>query len=357
MESIRKLLGELRNDDFRYGLLDSGDRLLLGISLNKASLLFLSILSSYSSFQKKVFKVTPVLIDTGLDKDRIKEVSDYVSKLGYKLEIVDKSLAFENQLYKKKGVFSYPIYSRFIKGALFEYAHEFGYNKIVLGNDLEDLRIAYHLSFKEDVNLPLLPIKEKDSKRRLTLIRPFLFVSKDIIEDASIKKDVPACAREVISKGERYKKAKEEIASSPIEDASFKKRIALFDTFLKDEELGDEEYLPYTLHKVVTPSDIATYLQFEKEAIIPHFSQNREYYLIYQNHSPIGQVSIERKTAHEVNIFSFYAPEKNEKIETLLAHYLSSLANPMIISSYLDFSFFKIKRPDESGLFITKIKR
>ncbi|MEE3427258.1 MAG: hypothetical protein VZR55_05170, partial [Candidatus Enteromonas sp.] len=72
MESIRKLLGELRNDDFRYGLLDSGDRLLLGISLNKASLLFLSILSSYSSFQKKIFKVTPILIDTGLDKDRIK---------------------------------------------------------------------------------------------------------------------------------------------------------------------------------------------------------------------------------------------------------------------------------------------
>ena len=69
--------------------------------------------------------------------------------------------------------------------------------------------------------------------------------------------------------------------------------------------------------------------------------------MIYQNHS----------TAHEVNIFSFYAPEKNEKIETLLAHYLSSLANPIIISSYLDFSFFKIKRPDESGLFITKIKR
>ena len=357
MESIRKLLGELRNDDFRYGLLDDKDRLLVGVSLNKASLLFLSILSPYSAFQKKDFKVTPILIDTGLDKERIEEISKYIDKLGYKLEILDKSLAFDNQLYKKNGRFSYPIYSRFVKGALFEYAHENGYNKIVLGNDLEDLRIAYHLSFKEDANLPLPPIKEIDRKRRVSLIRPFLFVPKDIIEDAVIKKDVPACAREFLDKGERYKKAKKEIAPSPIDDVSFKKRIALEETFLKDEELGDEDYLPYTLHHVTTPSDMAKYLQFEKEGIIPHFSAKREYYLIYQKHSPIGQVSIERKNAHEVSIFSFYVPEKNAKIDALLFHYLSSMANPMIISSYIDFSFFKIKRPDESGLFITKVKR
>ena len=51
MESIRKVLGELRNDDFRYGLLDDGDKIVVGISPNIASLTFLSVLFDYSIFQ------------------------------------------------------------------------------------------------------------------------------------------------------------------------------------------------------------------------------------------------------------------------------------------------------------------
>ncbi|MBP5092353.1 MAG: hypothetical protein J6328_07395 [Bacilli bacterium] len=357
MESIRKLLGELRNDDFRYGLLDDGDSLLLAISPDFASSLFLSIIKDYSFFQKKRFRIEPILLDVGFPKERIEEISSYASSLGYQLKTIDCILPFTNQLFKKKGFFSHPIYTRFIKGALFDYAQENGLNKIVLSNDLTDLRTIHHLSFKEDPTFPLLPIKEIDGKRRVSLIRPFLFIEEEIILDASEKKGVPLPKRAFIDKGERFLKAKEEVLSSMIDYAGFKKRIRLEPTYLKNEELGEEKDYPYTLHRVSSAKECAQFMQFDKEGIIPHFSNNLEYYLIYQKHSPIGEVSIEWKNAHEAFIFSYYVPEDDVRIENCIIAYLLSRSSPLTLKSYLNFSFYKEKRPDESGLFVLKLRR
>ena len=64
---MKKTLGCIRKADTDFGLIEHGDRIAVGVSGGKDSLLLLHALSLYRKFTHKDFTVTAVTVDMGLE--------------------------------------------------------------------------------------------------------------------------------------------------------------------------------------------------------------------------------------------------------------------------------------------------
>jgi tRNA 2-thiocytidine biosynthesis protein TtcA len=82
MKYIRNVLAALRKADRDYSLIDSGDKILVGLSGGKDSLSLLRALSVYGKFAGKKFTVRPVYLDLGFGNADIEGLQKYCASLG-----------------------------------------------------------------------------------------------------------------------------------------------------------------------------------------------------------------------------------------------------------------------------------
>ena len=89
MKAIRIILAGLRNADKTYKLIKKGDKIVVGISGGKDSLVLFYALTLYARFQHTDFKLYPVMIDLGFPNFKPDKVKKWVKSLGYDLIIND----------------------------------------------------------------------------------------------------------------------------------------------------------------------------------------------------------------------------------------------------------------------------
>ena len=63
---MQRLLGELRKADQAYGLIQPGDRIMIGVSGGKDSLVLCALLSAYRRFCPASFSLESVCLKIGL---------------------------------------------------------------------------------------------------------------------------------------------------------------------------------------------------------------------------------------------------------------------------------------------------
>ena len=189
MKAIRIVLAGLRNADNQYQLISKGDKIVVGISGGKDSLVLFYALTLYAKFKHTDFTLYPVMINLGFPKFNPKKVEQYIKSLGYKLIINDSTNVYPilkaNQKNKKHLPCS--ICSRMKKAIMNSIAHELKANKVAFAHHIDDASETLFLNIFYAGKIATFEPKMHLSRENVDFIRPLIF---------SKEKDIERCAKE-----------------------------------------------------------------------------------------------------------------------------------------------------------------
>lgn len=166
-------------------LLEEGDRLLVGLSGGKDSMIMLELLADRIKafpFHVEMFAIHIVPENIGYEVD-IEYLKIFTAKLGVELRLETTSPDLEDS--KKAPCF---ICSWERRKAIFNLAKELDCNKIAFGHHRDDALQTFLLNILYHGSISSLPYSLSMFKGRIQLIRPLMDIwEKDLIQFASYK--------------------------------------------------------------------------------------------------------------------------------------------------------------------------
>ncbi len=186
---MQKILKTVRQAAQAYDMIAEGDKIAVGISGGKDSLVLLLALNELSKFYPKHFSVVGVTIDQrfeGEDGD-FSKISDLCEKEGIEY-VVQKTDIWEIIFKERKENNPCSLCSRMRKGALYEMTKALGCNKVALGHHLDDAAATFYMNLLNNGTLGCFsPVTELPDKG-VTVIRPMCLTDeRDVIHVAKLK--------------------------------------------------------------------------------------------------------------------------------------------------------------------------
>ena len=164
-----------------YQMLEDGDRVAVGMSGGKDSLILAKMFQILKRFSKVDFDLDFIAMDPGFSKENRQKLEDICQYMGIPVKIFDSDVFEVTERVAKDN----PCYlcARMRRGFLYAKVQELGYNKLALGHHMNDviettlLNVIWNGSFKT-----MMPKLKSENFKGLELIRPlYLVEEKDII--------------------------------------------------------------------------------------------------------------------------------------------------------------------------------
>jgi tRNA 2-thiocytidine biosynthesis protein TtcA len=215
-KKIRSLMGKTIH---RYGLIQEGDRILVGVSGGKDSLTLLHLLHERSKRVPIHYELFPVYIDLGFDSDRAEILKKYFESKGltYHIEFTDIGRKANSAENRENPCF---LCSWERRKRLFHLAQRFKCNKIALGHHKDDIieTLLLNIFYSAEVST-MVPLQSL-FKGKITLIRPLALIEEKKIERFAREMKLPFGASGCPSSG----KTKRKVVKDLIESLSKKDR-------------------------------------------------------------------------------------------------------------------------------------
>ena len=180
MNSKQKILSSLRRAIDGYNLINEGDKIAVGVSGGKDSLVLLEALHNYSKFAPYKFSIVGITIDM-FSNGGFNNVANFCEEKGIEYHIIDSDIykiVFEER--KEKNPCS--LCSKLRRGMLNTTAIELGCNKLALGHSMDDVVHTYLLSLCYEGRISTLQPLSYLDRTGITVIRPlYLTDERDII--------------------------------------------------------------------------------------------------------------------------------------------------------------------------------
>lgn len=178
---LQKLLSYVRRAVDDYSMIETGDRIAVGISGGKDSLSLLVALKALQRFYPEKFELEAVSVSLGFEGMDFSPIQKLCDEIGIKYTIVKTDIAeiiFDAR--KEKNPCS--LCAKMRKGALNEAVEILGCNKIALGHNRNDIIETFFMAmFYEGRIYTFSPVTFLDRKK-IYSIRPLMYVpEKDII--------------------------------------------------------------------------------------------------------------------------------------------------------------------------------
>lgn len=163
-----------------YNLIEKGDKIAIGVSGGKDSLLLVKLFQELKKDKRFDFEFKAISLNPGFREDDLNQFKYNLEKLNIDCEIIDTNIwKVANDMAKENPCF---LCAKMRRGLLYKNIEELGYKKLALGHHFDDviettlINMFYAGSLKT-----MLPIT-KSTTGDLTLIRPLVMVyEKDII--------------------------------------------------------------------------------------------------------------------------------------------------------------------------------
>lgn len=207
---MKKLLGCIRRADEDFGLIKSGDRVLVGVSGGKDSLALLVGLSTYRMFSKKNYELIAGTLTMGLEPFDLTGVRKLCDELGVPYHVRETRIGpivFEER--KEKNPCSLCAIMR--RGALNKMAAALGCNKVALGHHRDDAIETLLLSLFYESRLHTFAPLTHLSRTGLTQIRPLVYVPEKNIRGFARRYELPVVPSPCPANGNTQRQAMKDL--------------------------------------------------------------------------------------------------------------------------------------------------
>lgn len=187
---LQQLLSLTRKAVDEYQMIETGDRIAVGISGGKDSLTMLYALHSLRRFYPHSFELHAVTVDLGYEKSDFSRIRDLCESLEVPYTVVPTEISriiFEER--KESNPCS--LCAKMRKGALNQAVKELGCNKVAYAHHRDDLIETMMLSLIYEGRFFCFSPRTYLDRMDLTVIRPLMFVSEADIIGFRNKYDLP----------------------------------------------------------------------------------------------------------------------------------------------------------------------
>lgn len=189
---MRRILSRVRAAVSDYGMIEDGDKIAVGVSGGKDSLMLLKVLCELKRFHSAKFELVAITLDmrfNGEDGDfsEIKKMCDE-----YGVEYVVKPTDLYEIIFNiRKEQSPCSLCSRMRRGILHDTAKELGCNKIALGHHLDDAAETFMMNLLIESRIGCFAPVTYLSRKDITMIRPMVYVREREIEQSLERISLP----------------------------------------------------------------------------------------------------------------------------------------------------------------------
>ena len=187
---MKKTLGCLRRADQDFRLISPGDRIAVGVSGGKDSLVLLHALDLYRRFSHKDFSLFAVTVTMGLEPFDLTPVKEMCAELGVEYIIRETEIG--------KIIFDYrkeknpcALCSKMRRAVLANTCVEYGFNKLALGHHREDVIETLLMSLFYEGRFHTFHPCTLMSRTGITVIRPLVYLPESHMKHMAKVLDLP----------------------------------------------------------------------------------------------------------------------------------------------------------------------
>lgn len=220
---MQKVLSTMRKAIEKYNLIENGDKIAVGVSGGKDSLVLLKALKDFQKFNVVNYEIVAVTIDNYSGKEDYSGLISFCNEIGVELHIEQTDIYdIVFNLRKEKNPCS--LCAKMRRGALNSACQKLGCNKLALAHHKQDVITTFFMSFFYEGRLSTMLPYSYMSNSQITLIRPLYLTEESKIINASknmpiLKSKCPA------DKNSKRKEIKEYIQKIERDIPDSRKRI------------------------------------------------------------------------------------------------------------------------------------
>lgn len=186
---MQKLMGLVRRCVDDYNMIEEGDRIAVGVSGGKDSLVLLTLLAGLREYFDNPFQLEAVTIDMGLNMD-YSAIGELCERINVPYTVVKTEIApiiFDHR--KEKNPCS--MCAKMRRGALNQAILEKGFNKLALGHHYDDAVETFLMSLLFEGRISCFqPVTNLD-RTGIIQIRPMLYIHEKTVDHFAQRMELP----------------------------------------------------------------------------------------------------------------------------------------------------------------------
>ena len=186
---MQKLMGLVRRCIDDYDMIREGDRVAVGVSGGKDSLVLLQLLAGLRKYFNKPFQLEAITIDMGLGMD-YSGIARLCEELDVPYHIIKTEIGpiiFEHR--KEKNPCS--LCAKMRRGALNQAILDLGFNKLALGHHYDDAVETFVMSLIYEGRISCFqPVTDLD-RTGIIQIRPMLYIHEKTVDNFARRMELP----------------------------------------------------------------------------------------------------------------------------------------------------------------------
>ena len=332
MKALRTVLGLIRKADQKYDFFHENDKVLIGVSGGKDSMVLLKALSQYQHFDCVNFTIVPVILDLGFDGFDSKPIEEYVKSLGLELKVIDSKDVYQILKVQQKDAPHLPcsICSRMKKAAINKAAKELGCNKVAFAHHGDDAVETLMMNEIFGGRIASFQPKMHLDRANIEFIRPLILCHESDIIKAQKEEKIPAFPSHCPNDGntmraemksllkdiyDKYPSAKDNFFSML---DNYEKEILFYDDIFYKVERKDISFKP-----VISAKDARIEISIRNKLNSMNLNEDVERFIIYKLEEPIGVISFTKE--NEVsNIHDLYLLKKYKNLEKDISEFIEN---------------------------------
>ena len=190
MNEMKRLLSFVRRAVDDYNMIEENDRIAVGVSGGKDSLVLLEVLAEMQRFYPKKYEIVAITVDMGFKDSDYSEIEEFCRRLNVEYRIVKTEIA--------KIIFdvrheSNPcsLCAKMRRGSLHAAAQELSCNKVALGHHYDDAIETFMMNLFFEGRLGCFSPVTYLSNRKIKLIRPLIYAQEKDVSYFARRRTLP----------------------------------------------------------------------------------------------------------------------------------------------------------------------
>ena len=187
---MQQILSHLRRCVEDYDMIQAGDRIAVGVSGGKDSLVLLSAMAKLRDFYPLPFELHAITVHPGVPEMDFSPVAKLCGELDVPYHLLQTEI-FDIIFNHRKEKNPCSMCAKMRRGAIHNAMKKLGLNKVALGHHFDDAVETFFLSLFYEGRLSCFqPVTFLD-RTGITQIRPLLYCGEGMVRNAAIRHELP----------------------------------------------------------------------------------------------------------------------------------------------------------------------